>query len=109
MLEQTSLSEQRTGKDRQYDQRDRWRELKHGILQGDGWKHESAEEQIERDPSIEAAIRHRHVQIVEPAVEALEQSAHPHDGMPEPVEQGFRIAEPRLDQKRAEDGDGVER
>ena len=109
MLIETALGEERAGEAGKNHERDGIRQLKHDVLHGNGGKHGRGEQKPERDPAVPAPFRLKHTRVIEPAVEGLDQGAHPHDRMLDALEERDGIAEARLDQKRAKNGDGVER
>ena len=109
VLVQAALRDERAGEAGKDDERYRARQLQHDGLHGDGRKHAGGEKQQKRDPAVPAPRRLLHAWVIEPAVEAFDQGAHPHDRMLDAIEQRGGIAEASLDQKSAKNGDGVER
>ena len=80
----------------------------HQILQHQNGQDARHQQRGKREQPVEASPALGHARPIEAAFQAIQQCAHPYDGMLDAAEESDRIAESCLDQQCAKNDDDVE-
>ena len=86
MVIEAPLRDQRAGEAGENDKREGGGQLQQGVLHGERRQHARGEQQPKRDPAVETPFASGMLGSLS-RVEALEHRAHPHDRMPDAIEE----------------------